>query len=112
MDLDSLTYKLLNVAADFGHLEADALIDNILDSSSLVFDYDRSAQGNVHFDLGVAYLRGTDGLPVDLERSRSHLELSHECQWPLRLKQGEGILNDVRTILSASQLALFKKIYG
>ncbi|MEV0028221.1 hypothetical protein [Nocardia sp. NPDC050793] len=110
-DLDELAYKLLNVAADFGHSEAEDLIDDLLCGSSLVYDDDRFVQGNAHFELGLAYLMGADGLPADLDKGRAHLEKSHACQWPWHVQQGEMLLDEARAILSAPQLRVFDEVY-
>ncbi|MEV0341300.1 hypothetical protein AB0H49_19955 [Nocardia sp. NPDC050713] len=109
--LDELAYKLLSVAVDFGHTEAEDLIDDLLFGSSLAYDDDRFAQGNAHFELGLAYLVGTDGLPADLDKGRAHLEKSHACQWPRHVQQGEVLLDEARAILSAPQLAVFDEVY-
>ncbi|WP_067833934.1 hypothetical protein [Nocardia lijiangensis] len=110
-DLDELVYKLLSVAVDFGHTEAEDLIEDLLFGSSLANDDDRFVQGNAHFELGLAYLMGADGLPADLDKGRAHLEKSHACQWPWHVQQGEMLLDESRAILSAPQLAVFDEVY-
>ncbi|MBA4867197.1 hypothetical protein H1V43_39145 [Streptomyces sp. PSKA54] len=110
-DLDELAYKLLSVAADFGHAEADDLIEDLLECSSLRYDDDRFVQGNAHFELGLAYLMGADGLPADPDKSRAHLKKAHECQWPFHVQQGESLLDEARALLTAPQLAVFEEIY-
>jgi hypothetical protein len=75
--LDELLYKLASVAADFGHTEADDLIEDLLNATSLRVDDDLATQANAHFELGLAYLMGADGLPADLDKanptSESHM---------------------------------------
>lgn len=111
-DLDELAYKLLLVAADFGNTEADDLIDGVLSNAPLFrYDDDQFVQGNAHFELGLAYLMGSDGLPVDLDKGRTHLEESHACQWPRQVQQGETLLAEARALLSAPQLTVFDEVY-
>ncbi|WP_431951568.1 hypothetical protein [Nocardia lijiangensis] len=110
-DLDEMVYKLLCVAVDFDHTEAEDLIEDLLFGSSLAYDDDRFVQGNAHFELGLAYLMGADGLPADLDKGRAHLEKSHACQWPWHVQQGEMLLDESRAILSGPQLAVFDEVY-
>jgi hypothetical protein len=111
-DLDELAYKLLNVAADFGHTEAADWMDDLLGGSSLRYDDDRFMQGNAHFELGLAYLRGADGLPSDVGKGRAHLEKAHACHWPWHVQEGETLLEEARALLAAPQLAVFNEVYG
>ncbi|WP_431970027.1 hypothetical protein [Nocardia sp. bgisy134] len=111
VEVDVLLYKLLNVAADFGHPEAGSFADDLLECSSLRYDDDHFAQGNAHFQLGLAYLVGADGLPVDPDKSRAHLEMSHKCRWPFHVQQGESLLAEARSLLTAAQLMVFDEIY-
>ena len=110
-DLDVLAYKLANVAADFGHAWADEFIEDLLNGSSLHADDDLFAQGSAHFELGLAYLMGADGLPADPDKAKAHLEKSHEFEWPFHVQQGEILLEAARAILTAPQLTVFEEIY-
>ncbi|MFI1380576.1 hypothetical protein [Embleya sp. NPDC020886] len=111
-DLDELVYKLLCVASDFGHEEAADLIDDLLETSSLRYDDDGFVQGNAHFELALAYLRGSDGLPADPEKAREHLGTARDCHWPLGADGGETLLAAARAVLSPPQRVVFDGIYG
>ncbi|MBO6939366.1 MAG: hypothetical protein JJ863_30630 [Deltaproteobacteria bacterium] len=73
-DADRQAYKWLCVASDFGHREADERIGDVLEVSSLRYDDDGYEQASAHFELGLAYLEGGEGLPEDLRLARQHLE--------------------------------------
>ncbi|MYS86605.1 hypothetical protein [Embleya scabrispora] len=111
-DLDELAYKLFCVASDFGHEEAADLIDDLLEASSLRYDDDRFVQGNAHFELALAYLRGSDGLPADPGKAREHLGTARDCHWPWGVDDGETLLAAARAILSPPQRVVFDGIYG
>lgn len=111
-DLDELAYKLFCVASDCGHEEAADLIDDLLEASSLRYDDDQFVQGNAHFELALAYLRGSDGLPADPELAREHLTEARDCHWPWGVDGGETLLAAARAILSPPQRVVFDGIYG
>ncbi len=79
MDVDSkttndrLAYKWLCVASDFGHGDAAALIDDVLEVSSLRYDDDQYETAAAHWEIASAYLEGIEGLPVDLGLAKKHL---------------------------------------
>lgn len=110
-DADDLAYKLLWVAVDFGHDHAGDMIDDLLETSSLRYDDDCFHQGNAHFELGLAYLTGSDGLPPDPERARAHLLKARSCHWPEHVHEGEVLLSRARAVLSARQSAVFDEVY-
>jgi hypothetical protein len=72
-DADRQAYKWLCVASDFGHREADLRVSDVLEVSSLRYDDDGYEQASAHFELGLAYLEGGEGLPEDLRLARRHL---------------------------------------
>lgn len=111
-DLDELAYKLFWVASDFGHEEAEDLIDDLLEASSLRYDDDQFVQGNAHFELALAYLRGSDGLPADPGKAREHLGAAHGCHWPWGVDDGETLLAAARAVLSPPQRVVFDGIYA
>ncbi|MGX2998797.1 hypothetical protein JNUCC64_31775 [Streptomyces sp. JNUCC 64] len=110
--LEALGYRLLLVAADSGNAEAGELVEGVLANSPLFrHDDDRSARGDAHFELGLAYLRGSDGLPVDPGRGVTHLETARACRWPGSGPEGEALFAAARALLTAPQLTLFDRVY-
>lgn len=73
---DAKAYKWLVVAQDFGHRHADDAIADLMEISSLRYDDDGLVVGEIHYDLGVAYLTGADGLPKDFNKARMNLRAS------------------------------------
>ncbi|MFC5003686.1 hypothetical protein ACFPIJ_38420 [Dactylosporangium cerinum] len=110
-DGDVLADKWLTVAADFGHDDADDLIDDALQVSSLRYDDDGSLTGEVHFELGVAYLTGGDGLPVDPELSRRHLTAAADARYPAGIQGGDDVVEHTRAALTGGDRSLFDEIY-
>jgi hypothetical protein len=108
---DILAYKWLNVASDFGHVEADDMIDDVMEVSSLRYDDDSSVTGGVHFDLGVAYLTGGDGLPLDLDLGQSHLAHAVECRYPAGIQGGDELVAQARAALTGAARAVFDGVY-
>jgi hypothetical protein len=106
-DGDGLAYKWLCVASDFGHSAADEAIVDLMEGSSLRFDDDRFATGNAHFELGVAYLAGGNGLPVDLEKGRRHLETAVESHYPFSVEEADGLIAAARTRLAGEARTVF-----
>ena len=70
---DRDVYKWLCCAADFGH-DADDLIGDVLEVSSLRYDDDGYEQAAAHWELGVAYLLESDGLTFNAAHARKNLE--------------------------------------
>ncbi|MFC4040463.1 hypothetical protein ACFO1B_18680 [Dactylosporangium siamense] len=108
---DLLAYKWLTVAADFGHDDADDLIDDVLQVTSLRYDDDSSLTGEVHFELGVAYLTGGDGLPVDPELARRHLTAAADARYPAGIQGGDELVEAARAALTGGDRPLFDAIY-
>jgi hypothetical protein len=98
-DPDIVAYHWLTVASDFGHEEADDLIDDLLESSSLRYDDDNAVTGHVHFELAVAYLTGTDGLPVDHDLGRRHVAEMRELNFPATIQEGDTLVADARAAM-------------
>jgi TPR repeat protein len=108
---DVLAYKWLAVASDFGHEEADDMIGDLLEASSLRYDDDQFETGNAHWELGLAYLTGTEGLPKDLEKARAHLADAKERQYPMSVQESETMLVQARARLEPEALAVFDLVY-
>lgn len=73
-DKDRIIYKWLCVASDFGHEEAEELIADLLEHTSLRYDDSGCEQASVKWELAVAYLEGSEGLPIDLDKAGRYLE--------------------------------------
>lgn len=71
-DDDREAYKWLCVASDYGHEEANDLIDDLLEVSSLRYDDDRYEQSLAHWEIALGYLQNSDGLPLDHELAAKH----------------------------------------
>jgi len=102
-------YKWLLVAGDFGHDVEDDL-DAIHTGTSLHHDDDQAVVGSIHFELGEAYLRGLDGLAVDHELAKEHLDQAKE----LRVDQSLDLakeLERIRKKLGAEALAIFNSAF-
>src|SRR5688572_24567739 len=76
-DAAIVAFKWLLVAGDFGH-DVDDMLDVLQTGTSLHHDDEQAVEGSIHFELGVAYLRGEDGLAIDHELAREHLEWAHK----------------------------------
>ncbi|MBX3157824.1 MAG: hypothetical protein KF773_17785 [Deltaproteobacteria bacterium] len=109
---DLMAYRLLAIAADFGSEEAHEALGDMLEASTLRYDDDHGAQGDVHFELALEYLTGTGGLPRDLERGRAHLVEARRCSYPEQIQHGAQRLGDARKRLDAEGLAAFDAIYN
>ena len=103
---EALAYKWLNVASDFGHDEADDMIDSVVEGS-LYADDDNYVTGHAHFELAVAYLTGGAGLPVDYDKARSHLEEMVTRHYPDTIKDGEKMLAKAREDMTPEARAVF-----
>ena len=73
---DGKAYKWLVVARDFGYRRADRAIADLLEISSLRYDDDSLVVGHIHYELGLAYLTGADGLPMDFKKAERNLRAS------------------------------------
>lgn len=110
-EADARAFKWLTVALDFGHANAEDLIADLYEGTSLRFDDDQFVAGETHLELGVAYLLGTDGLAKELTKARTHLEQADECGFPASVQGGEEMLAEIREKLPADALAVFDEIY-
>ncbi len=108
---DAEAYKWLSVAVDFGHEDAEALIEDLLGGGPLHDDDDQLVTGNAHLELGVAYLTGAEGLPKDLTRAALHLEKAQECGYPDSVSGGDEMLRDLRENLGPDALEVFEAVY-
>lgn len=75
---DRDAYKWLWVARDLSCKKIDALIDDILEVSSLRYDDNNDTKANVHCKLALAYLNGDGGFPIDLYLAEEHLKMASE----------------------------------
>jgi len=110
-EADALAFKWLTVSLDFGHAEAEDMIADLYESSSLRYDDDQFVAGETHLELGVAYLLGTDGLAKDLAKAKEHLEQADECGFPASIEGGEEMLAEIRGKLAPDTLAVFDAVY-
>jgi hypothetical protein len=107
-------YKWLCASADFGHVRAMNEIADLMEWSDLRHDDDQYETAGAHWELGVAYLEGADGLPRDLELARKHLQatfLLHQsleqiCRGTGETYSAEDILrrvdDEARAVLQAA----------
>ncbi len=70
---DPEAYKWLLIARDFGHAEADKVLDDLRSISSLRYDDGNLVTGIIEYQLGLAYLRGSEGLAIDFAKADLHL---------------------------------------
>ena len=110
-DLDEAAYKWLNVAVDFGHDEAKERIADLLEGSSLRFDDDGFLTGNAHWELGLAYLTGGEGLPRDLVKAGTHVESAWGYGYPMSVETGDEMIADARKQLAGDARAVFDAVY-
>ena len=111
-DRDQTAYKWLAVASDFGNEDAEDVMGDLLEATSLRFDDDQLLTGNAHWELGVAYLTGTDGLPRDLEKAAAQLASAHERGSPMSVQESDAMLASTRARLAPDALAVFDAVYG
>ena len=110
-DRDATAYKWLAVASDFGHEDADELIGDLLEGTSLRFDDDQFVTGHAHWELGLAYLTATDGLPRDLDKARGQLVSALERGYPMSVQESDTMLAHARARLAPDSLAVFDAVY-
>ncbi len=113
---DDEMYKWLEVAASHGptakhRKAAESLSSDLRESSSLRYDDDQLATGGAHFELGVAYLTGADGLPRDLTRAAEQLTMAKKRHYPWSLQGAEKLLTETRKPLATDGRAVFDRIY-
>lgn len=109
---DGVAYKWLCAASDFGHDAADELIDDLLETSSLRYDDDQLVTGNAHWELAVAYLTASEGLPRDLDKARVQLAAAEERGFPDSVEDGAKMLTDTRARVTPEARKLIDEIYG
>ena len=110
-DRDETAYKWLVVASDFGHEDADDVIGDLLEGSSLRYDDDQFVTGNAHWELGLAYLTAGEHLPRDLEKARTQLVSALERGYPMSVQESDAMLAQARTRLAPDALAIFDAVY-
>jgi hypothetical protein len=111
-EVESLVYKWLCIAADHGHSEAEEMIEDLLHGSSLAYDDDQFVVGSTHFELGLAYLRGADGLPARRDLGQRHLEAAIAANWPWGVQEADALVAEARRTLDADQRAVFDAVYA
>ena len=110
-DSDERAYKWLLVAADFGHAEAEEWLDTLRESSSLRYDDDQFCTGNAHWELGVAYLAGADGLPRDHARAKAHFNEARARGYPHSVTGSSKMLADARKAGGNDGRAIVDAVY-
>jgi hypothetical protein len=70
---DADAYKWMLVAKDFGHRKADDVLGDLLELSSLRYDDGCLVTGSIQYELGVQYLNGDQGFPIDFTKAEFHL---------------------------------------
>jgi hypothetical protein len=88
-DVDRRVFRWLCVAADFGHEDADDLISDLLEHTSLRYDDSGFEQAAAYWELALAYLRGADGLDRDLDLAETYLDLA------FRHRPGYEVLGEI-----------------
>ncbi len=102
--------KWLLVAGDFGH-EIEDDLDALMTGSNLHFDDGQQAEASVELELGESYLRGADGLKVDLVLAREHLERAHELKIH-RNTDAPKSFPAIRKQLTPAALAVFDAVFA
>lgn len=95
------TYKWFAVASDFGHADADEMLASLREGGENV----KAAEA--HFALGVGYLTGSDGLPIDHDKGRAQLASAREHGFAA----DASTLQRVRGRLNSDALAVFDAVY-
>lgn len=105
-----LAYKWLLVAMDFGH-DADDFLDALHTGGPLAYDDDESREALIHFELGLSYLLGEDGLPIDPALARSHLETAHDLELHVTTDLPKSF-DEVRKRLGPEGSAVFDAVFA
>jgi hypothetical protein len=108
---DDAAYKWLAIACDCGHAEADEYMDGMLEGSSLRYDDDQMVVGGIHFELGAAYLAGTDGLDRDVAKARAHLTMARERHYPWTVQGSKKMITDLAKTAGADR-ALVDELFA
>src|SRR5207245_2364187 len=111
-DPEVIAYKWLAVASDFGYGNADDMLGDLVESSSLRFAADRYGTGRAHWRLGLAYLTNTDGLPRDLDKARSHLASAKDRGYPMSVQGADAMMAQARARLAPDALAVFDAVFA
>lgn len=77
-DNDAQAYRWMAAAHDFGHARAWKKMRSLLEISSLRYDDGGLVTGQMHYELGMDYLRGCHGLPLDMIKASKNLALGRE----------------------------------
>jgi hypothetical protein len=101
VDGDRDTYRWFSVASDFGHADADERLAELREEIG-----DDDKLGETHFEVGVGYLAGSEGLPVDHDKARSQLASAKE-----RGYTDASTLQRARGRLKGDALAVFDAVY-
>jgi hypothetical protein len=115
-DLASLFYKWLLVAADFAKTArkreaAEDASNNLWHNSALHHDDNYFAAAEAHWEIGIAYLKATEGLPRNLERARRELAQAKLQKWPYAMSDAREVLAAARKDLDPEALAVFDRVY-
>src|ERR1700738_4848127 len=108
---EEAAYKWLNVASDFGHDEADDMIDSVVEGS-LYADDDNYVTGHAHFELAVSYLTGGSGLPVDYDKARKPLKEMVTRHYTDTVEDGGRLLTNARRDLAPEARVVFDTALG
>jgi hypothetical protein len=103
-----LLYKWLNVASDFGHDEADELVESLLNSELHAAD-DQFVSGQAHLELATAYLTGRDHLEIDFDRGRTHVHEMRARSYPDGVQDAAQLLDNARAGMSPGARAVFDR---
>jgi hypothetical protein len=102
VDSERETYRWFSVASDFGHADADERLAELREAFG-----DDHRLGEIHFELGLGYLTGSDGLPVDHDKARSQLASAKERDFT----DDASTLQRARGRLKGDELAVFDAVY-
>jgi hypothetical protein len=107
-DGNQVAYKWLLIAADFGH-DTNAQLDALLELPPFQYDDEQSIEALIHYEIGLAYLQGKDGLALDLVGAKAHLEFARELKVHAELHPTFAAL---RRTLKADALGVFNAIFA
>lgn len=107
---DAEIYRWLTISEGFGN-DVEDLIDGMTEASSLRYDDDGLVRGEIHFELGMSYLLGENGLPMSFEIAEANLSYAKEFNYPDGIMGAEKIIDSARARLSASAAERFDGIF-
>lgn len=106
---DMLAYQWLSIAADFGHEEAEEIIEQLMEVASLRY-WDNGEFQVAHFEIGQWYIDGKYNLPRDIEKALQHFR---EAEGLEQFVTGyEDDIETIRTQLRGEDLSLFNTIFS